>query len=37
MMNNIAKIFGDFPEENEKPCATPASDHLFVIRDPDET
>ena len=37
MMNNIMKIFGDFPEEIGKPCATPASDHLFVIRDPDET
>ena len=37
MMNNIAKIFRDFPEEIGKLCATPASDHIFMIRDPEET
>ena len=37
IMNNTIKIFRDYPEEIGKPCAMPTSDHLFVIRDPDET
>ena len=36
MMKHLQKVFEDFPEEIGKSAATPASDHLFVVRDPAE-
>ena len=37
MIRNLERIFSDFPEEIGKVCATPASDHLFEVRDSQET
>ena len=36
MMKHIKKIFEDFPDEIGKDASSPASDHLFQVRDPDE-
>eukprot|EP00956_Cyclotella_meneghiniana_P035517 scaffold115573_cov38-Cyclotella_meneghiniana.AAC.1 len=36
MINHLEKIFSDFPEEIGKGVSTPASDHLFEVRDPEE-
>ena len=36
MIGHIKKIFEDFPEEIGKEAATPASDHLFQVRDEEE-
>eukprot|EP00804_Cyclotella_cryptica_P008703 CCRYP_018534-RB/>CCRYP_018534-RB protein AED:0.47 eAED:0.47 QI:0/0/0/1/0/0/3/0/153 len=33
----IYLIFEDFPEEIGKECSSPASEHLFEIRNPEET
>jgi len=37
MIKNIEKIFDDFPEEIGQASSTPASEHLFKVRDPEET
>eukprot|EP00804_Cyclotella_cryptica_P010749 CCRYP_005527-RA/>CCRYP_005527-RA protein AED:0.26 eAED:0.17 QI:0/0/0/1/1/1/3/0/840 len=37
MSKHLEKIFEDFPEEIGKECSSPASEHLFEIRDPEET
>ena len=37
MINHIKRIFHDFPEDIGKSSTSPASDHLFQIRDPEET
>jgi hypothetical protein len=37
MIKQLEKVFADFPEDIGKPASTPASDHLFKIRDPEET
>lgn len=34
---NLEQIFDDFPEEIGKASSTPASEHHFQVRDPDET
>ena len=36
MIKHIAKIFEDFPDEIGKTASSPASDHLFQVRDADE-
>jgi hypothetical protein len=37
MIKYIDKVFTDFPEVIKKSSSTPAADHLFSIRDPEET
>jgi hypothetical protein len=37
MMKHLDKIFEDFPEEVGKIASSPASDHLFQVRDAEET
>ena len=37
MIKYIDKVFADFLEVTKKPSSTPAADHLFSIRDPEET
>eukprot|EP00804_Cyclotella_cryptica_P005141 CCRYP_018676-RA/>CCRYP_018676-RA protein AED:0.47 eAED:0.17 QI:0/0/0/0.75/0.33/0.25/4/0/800 len=37
MTKHLEKIFEDFPEEIGKECTLPASEHLFEVRDPEET
>jgi hypothetical protein len=37
MIKYIDKVFADFPEVIKKSSSTPAADHLFSIRDPEET
>jgi hypothetical protein len=37
MIKHVQKILDDFPEDLGKPAATPASDHLFTVRDKEET
>ena len=37
MIKYIDKVFDDFPEVIKKSSSTPAADHLFTIRDPEET
>eukprot|EP00804_Cyclotella_cryptica_P008705 CCRYP_018534-RA/>CCRYP_018534-RA protein AED:0.44 eAED:0.44 QI:0/-1/0/1/-1/0/1/0/198 len=37
MGKHLNKIFEDFPEEIGKECSSPASEHLFEIRNPEET
>ena len=37
MIKQLEKVFTDFPEDIGRPASTPASDHLFQIRDPEET
>jgi hypothetical protein len=37
IIENIEKIFSDFPEEIRRACAIPASDHLFEVQDAKET
>jgi hypothetical protein len=37
MMGHLEKVFEDFPEEIGKPSSSPASEHLFQVRDPEET
>eukprot|EP00956_Cyclotella_meneghiniana_P026461 scaffold57247_cov37-Cyclotella_meneghiniana.AAC.7 len=36
MIKHIDRIFKDFPDEIGKSAATPAADHLFQVRDPEE-
>eukprot|EP00804_Cyclotella_cryptica_P009344 CCRYP_009005-RD/>CCRYP_009005-RD protein AED:0.36 eAED:0.36 QI:20/0.12/0.11/1/0/0/9/0/1019 len=36
MIKHLKKVFDDFPDEVGKPASTPASDHLFQVRDPEE-
>ena len=36
MIKHITKIFEDFPDEIGKTASSPASDHLFQVRDADE-
>jgi hypothetical protein len=36
MMKHLDKIFEDFPEDIGRPAASPASDHLFQVRDAEE-
>ena len=36
MIKHISKIFEDFPDEIGKTASSPASDHLFQVRDADE-
>ena len=37
MIKHLQKAFDDFPEDIGEPCATHASEHLFEVRDPEET
>jgi hypothetical protein len=37
MMGHLEKIFQDFPEEIGKVSSSPASEHLFQVRDAEET
>jgi hypothetical protein len=37
MIKHLEKVFEDFPEEIGRAASTPASDHLFQVRDPEET
>jgi hypothetical protein len=37
MMGHLEKIFQDFPEDIGKTSSSPASEHLFQVRDPAET
>eukprot|EP00804_Cyclotella_cryptica_P015947 CCRYP_019194-RD/>CCRYP_019194-RD protein AED:0.15 eAED:0.15 QI:0/-1/0/1/-1/1/1/0/395 len=37
MIKKIEKVFEDFPEEIGKACSSPASEHLFEVRDAEET
>ena len=37
MIKYVEKVFNDFPEVIKKSSSTPAADHLFNIRDPEET
>jgi hypothetical protein len=37
MIKYVDKVFMDFPEQIRKTSSTPAADHLFTIRDPEET
>jgi hypothetical protein len=37
MMGHLEKIFQDFPEDIGKTSSSPASEHLFQVRDPEET
>jgi hypothetical protein len=37
MIKQLEKVFANFPEDIGRPASTPASDHLFQIRDPEET
>lgn len=37
MIKHLEKIFVDFPEDISRPASTPASDHLFTVRDAEET
>jgi hypothetical protein len=36
MIKHLQKVFDEFPDDIGKPASTPASDHLFRVRDPDE-
>ena len=36
MIKHLQKVFDDFPDEIGKSASTPASDHLFQVRDPEE-
>jgi hypothetical protein len=36
MIKHIQKVFDDFPDKIGKSASTPASDHLFQVRDPEE-
>jgi hypothetical protein len=36
MIKHLEKVFEDFPEEIGRAASTPASDHLFQVRDPAE-
>ena len=33
MIKNLEKAFEDFPEDISRPASTPASDHLFRVRE----
>jgi hypothetical protein len=37
MIGYLDKVFKDFPEEIRKTSSSPAADHLFNVRDPEET
>jgi hypothetical protein len=37
MIKQLKKVFANFPEDIGRPASSPASDHLFRIRDPEET
>jgi hypothetical protein len=37
MIKQLEKVFADFPEDVGKASSTPASDHLFQVRDAEET
>jgi hypothetical protein len=37
MIKHLQKVFDDFPEEIGRAASSPASDHLFQVRDPAET
>ena len=37
MMKHLEKIFSDFPEDIGRASSSPTSDHLFQVRDPEET
>ena len=37
MIKHLEQIFADFPEDISRPASTPASDHLFTVRDEEET
>ena len=37
MIKNMEKIFADFPDKIWKQSSTPSSDHLYPVRDPQET
>ena len=37
MIKQLEKVFADFPEDLGKATSTPASDHLFQVRDAEET
>ena len=37
MIKYVDKVLRDFPEQIRKTSSTPAADHLFTIRDPEET
>jgi hypothetical protein len=37
IIKHIQRAFDDFPDEIGKNSSTPASDHLFQVRDPEET
>jgi hypothetical protein len=36
MIKHITKIFDDFPEDIGKTASSPASDHVFKVRDVDK-
>jgi hypothetical protein len=36
MIKHLQKVFEDFPEEIGRAASSPASDHLFQVRDPEE-
>jgi hypothetical protein len=36
MIKHLMRVFDDFPDVIGKPASTPASDHLFQVRDPEE-
>jgi hypothetical protein len=37
MIKQLEKVFADFPEDIGRSASSPASDHLFQVRDPEET
>ena len=37
MIKHLEKIFSDFPEEIGRASSSPTSDHLFQVRDPEES
>ena len=37
MVKHLEKIFEDFPEDIGRAASSPASEHLFQVRNPEET